>query len=193
VLAQEATRAAAAGQSELAATLEQQVERMRRHVEYHLAHARAAASGPSLGARTRLADSLEALDRTLRRLYAERSLRLDFDVPTELAVRVDRQDLDEILGNVLDNACKWARSRVAVACSREHDDVLIAIDDDGPGLPEPMREAVLQRGVRADEAAPGSGLGLAIVRDLAQLYGGRVELDSSPLGGLRAQLRLPAA
>ena len=192
VLAQEAGRAAAAGQPELAATLEQQVERMRRHVDYHLAQARAAASGPSLGARTRLAESLEALERTLRRLHAERSLRLELDVPAELAVRVERQDLDEMLGNLLDNACKWARSRVAVACSRAPDGVVIAIDDDGPGLPEPMRETVLQRGVRADEAAPGSGLGLAIVRDLAQLYGGGVELSTAPLGGLRARLRLPA-
>ena len=92
-----------------------------------------------------------------------------------------------MLGNLLDNACKWARSRVIVT-STMHDDCLsIAVDDDGPGLDPSMREAVLQRGVRADEAAPGSGLGLAIVRDLAELYGGSIAL-----GGLAAQ-RAPRA
>ena len=99
-----------------------------------------------------------------------------------------------MLGNLLDNACKWARSRVGrrprrtTACTS-----CITVDDDGPGLDASMREAVLQRGVRADEAAPGSGLGLAIVRDLAELYGGSIALDPSPLGGLRARLRLPSA
>jgi signal transduction histidine kinase len=191
VLAQEAERASALGQTELAATLRQQVERMRRHVDYHLAHARAAASGARLGARASVADSVEALARTLSRLHADRGVRLDTLIPSDHAVRVERQDLDEMLGNLLDNACKWARSRVEVSSSREQDSLVVAIADDGPGLPEPMREAVLQRGVRADEAAPGSGLGLAIVRDLAELYGGKVELSASPSGGLRARLWLP--
>jgi signal transduction histidine kinase len=193
VLAQEAGRAAAAGQAELAATLEQQVERMRRHVDYHLAQARAAASGPSLGARAGLADSLDALARTLRRLYAERALQLELLAPRELVVRVERQDLDEMLGNLLDNACKWTRSRVRVESAAADGFVLVTIDDDGPGLAEPLRATVLERGVRADEAAPGSGLGLAIVRELAALYGGDIQLAGSPLGGLRARLRLPAA
>ena len=97
-----------------------------------------------------------------------------------------------MLGNLLDNACKWARSRVGVASTLDGASVVIAVDDDGPGLDPSMRERVLQRGVRADEAAPGSGLGLAIVRDLAELYGGSIALDRSPLGGLRAELTLPA-
>jgi signal transduction histidine kinase len=105
--------------------------------------------------------------------------------------RGQREDLDEMLGNLLDNACQWARSRVAVASVGGGDFVTITIDDDGPGLEPSMREAVLHRGVRADEAAPGSGLGLAIVRDLAELYGGAIALGDSPLGGLRATLRLP--
>jgi signal transduction histidine kinase len=193
VLSQEAVRAAAAGQSELAATLEQQVERMRRHVDYHLAHARAAASGARPGTRSSVADSLAALARTLQRLHVERGIRLELQAPADHTVRVERQDLDEMIGNLLDNACKWARSAVRVASARERDAVVVTIEDDGPGLAEALRDAVLQRGVRADEAAPGSGLGLAIVRDLAELYGGGVELDAAPSGGLRARLRLPGA
>ena len=96
-----------------------------------------------------------------------------------------------MLGNLLDNACKWARSRVFLESSLDGGTLVITVDDDGPGLDPSMRERVLQRGVRADEAAPGSGLGLAIVRDLAELYGGAIALDSAPIGGLRARLTLP--
>src|SRR6266498_3260088 len=96
-----------------------------------------------------------------------------------------------MLGNLLDNACKWGKSRVAVGSSRADSDVVITVDDDGPGVPEPLWEAVLQRGVQADEAAPGSGFGLAIVRDLAELYGGSILLSQSPARGLRARLQLP--
>src|SRR5207253_3354530 len=106
-------------------------------------------------------------------------------------IRGQREDLDEMLGNLLDNACKWARTRVAVRSAASGAAVVITVDDDGPGLDPSKREVVLQRGVRADEAAPGSGLGLAIVRDLAELYGGSIALDTSPLGGLRARLQLP--
>ena len=97
------------------------------------------------------------------------------------------------LGNLLDNACKWARSRVVVEAVRREASIVITVDDDGVGLVASMREVVLQRGVRADEAAPGSGLGLAIVRDLAELYGGTIVLEASPLGGLRAVLTLPGS
>ena len=97
-----------------------------------------------------------------------------------------------MLGNLLDNACKWARSRVAVGSCANGSTITILVDDDGPGLAASMRDAVLRRGVRADEAAPGSGFGLAIVRDLAELYDGSIALNESPLGGLRASLRLPA-
>jgi signal transduction histidine kinase len=97
-----------------------------------------------------------------------------------------------MLGNLLDNACKYARSRVTIESSAHDSQVLITVDDDGAGLPASMREAVLRRGVRADEAAPGSGLGLAIVRDLAELHGGTITLDQSPGGGVRARLLLPA-
>ena len=191
VLAQEAERVRADGHPALADTLDEQVERMRRQVEYHLAQTRAAASEGAADVRCRVAVSVDGLARTMRRLHADRGVALDVAVAPDHVVRVRREDLDEMLGNLLDNACKWARSRVRVASSAEDGGVVIAVDDDGPGLDPSMREAVLQRGVRADEAAPGSGLGLAIVRDLAELYGGAIALGASPFGGLRARLRLP--
>jgi signal transduction histidine kinase len=193
VLSHEAELARAAGHAELASTIGQQVERMRRQVDYHLAHARAAASGAALGARCPVAASVDGLVRTLNRLHAERGLSFDVRVPPEHSVRVQREDLDEMLGNLLDNACKWAKSRIAVESSLDGPAVVVTVDDDGAGLDASMLEAVLQRGVRADEAAPGSGFGLAIVRDLAELYGGLAALGRSPAGGLRARLRLPGA
>jgi signal transduction histidine kinase len=126
-------------------------------------------------------------------LHAGRGLTLDVDVASEHLVRCQREDLEEMLGNLLDNACKWTKTRVRVAATRVDANVVIDVDDDGTGLDPSLREAVLQRGVRADEAAPGSGFGLAIVRELAELYGGKVWLTDSPLGGLRARLEFAAA
>ena len=192
LLTQEAERAEAAGQHDLAKSVGQQVERMRRQLEYHLAHARAAASGAAPGARCSVSASAEGLSRTLLRLHAGRGLTIDVKVPPEHIVRGQREDLDEMLGNLLDNACKWARSRVAVESSVGEGAIVITVDDDGPGLDPSLRDVVLQRGVRADEALPGSGFGLAIVRDLAELYGGSVALSTSRDGGVRARLELPA-
>jgi signal transduction histidine kinase len=136
-------------------------------------------------------DSADALARTLLRLHADRSLSIVVRVAGPHTVRVEREDLDEMLGNLLDNACKWTRTQIAVDAVETERDVVLTVDDDGPGLPAEMRQAVLNRGVRADERAPGSGLGLAIVRDLAELYRGSISLQDSPLGGLRATLTLP--
>jgi signal transduction histidine kinase len=137
--------------------------------------------------------SADALARTLLRLHAGRGITIDVRVADDHAVRCQREDLDEMLGNLLDNACKWGRRQIAVTSERRGAVMLIRVDDDGTGLDPAMREAVLQRGVRADEAAPGFGFGLAIVRELAELYGGSIALDRSPTGGLSAHLRLPAA
>jgi len=191
VLMHEADRADAAGEHDVAAEMRTQLDRMRRQLDYHLAHARAAASGAPLGARSSVAESANALARTLLRLHADRGLSIDVNVPSDHTVRVQREDLDEMLGNLLDNACKWAKSRVSITCSIDGANILITIDDDGAGLDPTMRDAVLKRGVRADEAAPGSGFGLAIVRDLSDLYGGSIALDQSDAGGVRALLRLP--
>jgi len=191
VLAQEADRAEAAGQAELATNVRQQVERMRRQIDYHLAQARAAASGASVGTQTALRGSVEGIARTLERLHGERGIDIHVDVDPAQTVRVERQDLDEMLGNLIENACRFASSRVIVTSSVEPGFAIVDVDDDGPGIEPSMREAVLRRGVRADEAAPGSGLGLAIVRDLAELYGGEISLVEGSGGGLRARLRLP--
>jgi signal transduction histidine kinase len=176
-----------AGHENLDITLRQLVERMQRQIDYHLARARATASS---GIRCSVLPSVEGLARTMRRLHAERELIIDVDLSPAHEIRGRREDLDEMLGNLLDNACKWARSRVAVSSSVDGALLVIAVDDDGPGVDPSLREQVLQRGVRADQQMRGSGLGLAIVSDLAELYGGAVTLETSPLGGTRARLAL---
>jgi signal transduction histidine kinase len=192
VLAHEAQQVRAAGQEQLAAEIDQQIERMRRQIDYQLAHARSAAAFASPATCTSIAASVEGLVRALERLHAERDLRIEVDVPASHAFRGQREDLDEMLGNLLDNACKWSRTQVRLTCSKVAEGIVIAVDDDGPGIEPSMREAVLRRGIRADEAAQGSGLGLPIVRDLAEIHGGSISLEESPLGGARALLRLPA-
>jgi len=192
VLVHEAEQARLAGHVALADTLTAEIDRMRRQIDYHLAQARAGASAATAGTRADVANSIAALLRTMARVHADRKLSFaERSMPAD--ARVEAQDLDEMLGNLLDNACKWARTTVQISVELRGDLVAIMIDDDGPGLDPGMRDAVLSRGVRADESAPGSGLGLAIVRELAVLYGGAIELRKSPLGGLRAELTLPAA
>jgi len=193
VLLHEADSADRAGQADLAAAIRQQVHRMQRQMDYHLAHARAAASGAAPGTRCDVGEAAEGLARTLRRLYADRHLTLTQSIAAGHAVRAERADVEEMLGNILDNACKWAATRITLSAAGDGPIQVITIDDDGPGVDDALRESVLQRGVRADETAPGSGFGLAIVRDLAGLYGGSVVLSRSPLGGLRVTLTLPSA
>jgi signal transduction histidine kinase len=193
VLAQEAERMQAAGHVEVASILGEQIERMRRQIDYHLAQARAAASGATPGARCAVRESADGLARTLHRLHAARGVAIEVTVDPSHVVRVQREDLDEMLGNLLDNACRWARTRVGVTSVIDDGVIAIDVDDDGPGVQPSMRDVVLQRGVRADEVSPGSGLGLAIVRDLSDLYGGSITLEGSPAGGLRARLELPSA
>ena len=177
----------------LARTVREQVAGARRQIDYHLARAQAAANRLP-GTRTALAPVIDGLMRAMHRLHAEQALDLAVQpMADNPCFHGDVQDLQEMLGNLLENACKWARHRVEVNAGVANGVLWITIDDDGKGLPAAQRSAVLQRGVRADEQVPGSGLGLAIVSDLAQLYGGSVSLEDSPLGGLRARLTLPAA
>jgi signal transduction histidine kinase len=191
LLAQEAERAQSAGYHELASAIDQHIDRMRRQVDYHLAHARAVASGKTSGIYCKASDAVDGLVRTLTKLHADRGLIIRLDVAPDHMVCGQREDLDEMLGNLLDNAYKWARTTVTVRSFETRDHVIIVVEDDGPGLNSTDRENVLQRGVRADETAPGSGLGLAIVRDLAELYGGTIALCESSLGGLQARLEFP--
>lgn len=185
---------AAAGEpGPFAALVREQVAMARTQVDHHLARARAAAAVATPGMRTPVGPVIAGLARVMNRVYAERGLQLELaPCPPEVVFHGETQDLQEMIGNLLDNACKWAGSRVEVRATREAAELRITVDDDGPGLPAPVRDAVLDRGVRADEQTPGTGLGLAIVRDLALLYGGDIGLASSPAGGLRASLRLPA-
>ena len=178
----------------LAPLVTEQVALAQRHIHWHLARARAAATGHLPGQRTPLAPLLDGLLRVMDKLHAARALDLDGgDVPADWAFAGEEQDLQEMLGNLLDNACRSARTAVRVRVQREGAQLQMAVDDDGPGIAPEQRAAVLQRGVRLDESLPGSGLGLAIVVELATLYGGALTLDSSDLGGLSARLTLPAA
>jgi signal transduction histidine kinase len=169
----------------------------RRHVDWHLARARAAAAQGVPGARVELQPVVSGLLRAMERVHAERGLALQSGaVASGLAFAGELQDLQEILGNLLDNACKWARHEVHVSAAAVESGtgsrLQVVIDDDGPGIDAALRGAVMARGARLDESVPGSGLGLAIVNELAGLYGGSVHLGSSPAGGLRVAVELPA-
>lgn len=177
----------------LACFVTSQVDAIRRHVDYHLSRAQAAASTQVPGMRTDVASAIDGLVRVMQRVHAER--HLEFVVlpgDASLAFRGEEQDLQEMLGNLIDNAAKWARSRIEIQVSQEAGRLGVKIDDDGKGVAEAERERVLKRGVRADEHVPGTGLGLAITMDLAQMYGGDLVLNASPLGGLQVSLLLPA-
>lgn len=179
-------------QNELARLVVDQVDTARKQVDYHLTRAQAAATTRMPGTRTPLLPIIDGLVRAMQRIHAERALELRVQpMPETLAFRGDAHDLQEMLGNLLDNACKWASHRVEINAASNGDQLLITFDDDGQGLAAEQRESVIQRGVRADEKVSGSGLGLAIVADLTQMYGGGVVLQDSPLGGLRVVLTLP--
>jgi len=179
---------------ELARLVSGQVDMARKQIDYHLSRSRAAASVRVPGARTPVSPILDGLVRVMRRIHIERNLELLVRPHGGPVVfRGEEQDLQEMLGNLLDNACKWASQRIEVSLAVADKELLITLDDDGCGIAEAERERVISRGERADEQVPGSGLGLAIVDDLARLYGGRIELADSPLGGLRVVLALPVA
>jgi signal transduction histidine kinase len=180
-------------EDELALLVATQTEMARKQVNYHLARAQAAASVHLPGARTPLQPVIEGLARTMRRIHAGRNLELIVQpFPAPLAFRGEEHDLQEMLGNLIDNACKWAASRIEICARVEQGRLLVSVDDDGKGVAAEQRETVLRRGIRADEQVPGTGLGLAIVDDLAHMYGGQLALAVSPLGGLQATLTLPA-
>jgi signal transduction histidine kinase len=176
----------------LADSVKRQVATMRRQIDHYLARARAAGALDVLGNRTPVKPVLDDLARVLMRIHAARAIVIDVECAVALAFRGERQDLEEMAGNLIDNACKWAHSRVRVQASRNGAMLNLIIGDDGAGLDEEERAQVGERGERLDESVPGFGLGLAIVRDIAKLYGGNFELGESELGGLEARLTLPA-
>jgi len=186
----------AAGDGPLPQIVKTQTAIMRDQVQYYLDRARAAALSGALGGATEIAPSLEALIRTFEKIAQGRGVSGHQEVAAGLRFRGEKQDFEEMLGNLLDNAFKWARSRVEVSVAPQAPGQLglltLLIDDDGQGLPADAIAEVMKRGRRLDETTPGSGLGLSIVVELAKLYGGELTLQPSPLGGLRARLTLPA-
>lgn len=187
--------AATAQSPDLADTVIREAAVMRRQVDHHLARARAVGRRAVGQARARVADSVEAVLRAVTRLY-ERT-RFDLDGNREAQVAIERQDLDEILGNLIENAAKYGGGSVFVTIDAVPGDARfceIWVEDDGAGIPEADRSRLFDRGARLDTGKPGTGLGLAIVRDVAEIYGGAVELaESEDLGGLLVRLRLPRA
>lgn len=180
--------------SALPALVAEQVALAQRQLDWQLARARAAATQGLPGQRSALAPVLQGLLRVMGKVHAARELRWQAPSPDDnLQFAGESQDLQDMLGNLLDNAARWANRVVAVAAQRAGNRLQITVDDDGPGIAPERRSAALARGTRLDESAPGSGLGLHIVAELAGLYGGTLELGDSALGGLQARLTLPAA
>jgi len=187
-------QAASGDGSPLGQVVREQTEAARRQVDWHLARARATAHKAFGAEQAAVAPVLAGLLRVMERVFAARGLRLHtHDIAPEARCACAVQDLQDMLGNLLDNACKWARREVVVGLEAHTGVWCVVVDDDGPGVDATRRDAVLARGVRLDETVPGSGLGLHIVQELAQVYGGALALDDSPLGGLRVRLTLPVA
>jgi signal transduction histidine kinase len=193
------TNEARAAEGPLAAKVTEQAELLRLQVTHYLDRARIAARAKVIGAFTEIEPVIDSLVRAMERIHEDRHLDIAVDVPA-VRFRGERQDLEEIVGNLVDNACKWAKTSVSVtgtyrapAGEDAAGTITLAIDDDGPGLTAEERAEATRRGRRLDESKPGSGLGLSIVTDLVALYDGRLRLDRAPAGGLRAEVELPAA
>lgn len=185
---------AGAERGALPEVVRRQADLMRAQVDHHLRRARAAARAQNVGERTPVEPVLDELAVMLERVFQDKGVTVDWRAPEDLCFRGERQDLQEIAGNILENACKWAKARVRAAAEKTGEGTLrIVVEDDGPGLPADQREAVFKRGARLDETAPGSGLGLSIVDELVRAYGGRIALDESGWGGLKVVFELPAA
>jgi signal transduction histidine kinase len=192
VMANAAAKESSVESGGLAEVTRHQVAAMSEQIDHHLSRARTVAAGGVLGVRTGVSTVAEELRRALGRIHAERGIAISVQGDPGLIFLGDRQDLQEMLGNLMDNACKWARAEVRIGLDRQGDRLVLRVEDDGAGLAPEAGVRILDRGRRDDEAVAGSGLGLAIVRDVAALYGGAVALGDSHLGGLGATLDLPA-
>jgi signal transduction histidine kinase len=173
--------------------LDTQLDAMQKHIDYYLRQARVAARGGVVGVRTDVSPVVDDMLRTLAKMHRDKAVNAQVAGDTDLVFRGERQDLDEMLGNLIENAFKWTRGRVRVTLARAGGNAVIDVEDDGPGIPLDQRATVFGRGHRADEAKPGAGLGLAIASDIAGMCGGSITLEDSDLGGLKARLTLPAA
>ena len=184
--------AATAKSSDLAETVIREAATMRRQVDHHLARARAVGRRGHAHSRAMAWESLQSVERAVAVLYP--NVRIDSTGDKKALVRVERQDLDELLGNLIENAAKYGGGSVFVTIAKVQNMVEIVVEDDGPGIPAAERLRIFDRGARLDTGKPGTGLGLAIVRDVAEIYGGSVGLEESEdMGGLLVRLRLPLA
>jgi signal transduction histidine kinase len=190
--------ASAHGADPFATKVLEQADVMRDQVAHHLERARIAARLTVIGTVTEVAPAIEALRRTMEKIHRDRGILIEVVADPQARFRGEKQDLEEMVGNLVDNACKWAASRVFIEVGLERPVepgagplLRVIVDDDGRGLSPAERGQVARRGQRLDESKPGSGLGLSIVVDLAALYGGSLSLGSAPIGGLRAELVLP--
>ncbi|MEM9009724.1 MAG: ATP-binding protein [Pseudomonadota bacterium] len=172
----------------MALPMRRQVDRINTYLDRHLSRSRAAGTGHR---RAEIAASARDIVTALGPEFEGKGLEVALDVPDDLVFHGDEADLYELLGNLVDNARKWARWQIQVSARTAEHGLVVEIGDDGPGVPEAERERIFARGQRLDEAAPGHGLGLTIVREIVQLYGGGVTIDASPLGGARVTLRIP--
>ncbi|MEJ2385440.1 MAG: ATP-binding protein [Xanthomonadales bacterium] len=163
------------------------------NIDHYLTRARASGHSDAFGYQTSIKSVVEDLRYAVERMYGDRDIGIELCSKGDCRFRGDGQDLEEMLGNLIENACKWANEKVEIRCRLNDDRLTLSVEDDGPGIPEEDRAAALERGRKLDESTAGYGQGLSIVRDIAELYGGEVRLESSLLGGLRVDLELPAA
>jgi len=172
--------------------IREQTVAMSNSVDRYLSQARIAGTAGVLGARADVNKIIGDLCFSMERLYQQKKLDIQCSGLERCWFRGEAQDLEEMLGNLMDNACKWARTQVLIRAKRADHRLMIVVEDDGPGIPEQRQVEVLRRGHRLDEKVPGSGLGLDIAQDIAGLYRGSITLDRGSSGGLRVQLDLPA-
>jgi len=181
----------ASGQSQLDNVVRRQADAMQTNVEHYLKRARMAARAETIGARTDVRPVIDGLARLLNRLFDARGIEVTVEGAASALFRGEQQDFEEMAGNLMENACKWAASEVRVRISDQAQGLVVTVEDDGAGLTEAERQAALKRGVRLDETTPGTGLGLSIVKELAELHKGELQLGVAELGGLSATLRFP--
>lgn len=175
--------------------VERQSTLMKNQVDHHLQRARAATRGQMIGTSTLVEAVVSSMERTLSRIYGEKDIDFDIQCREALYFRGEKRDLDDLLGNLMDNASKWTKDSVRVRADIIPDDptqLLLTVEDNGPGLPDDEFAEAIKRGIRLDETTPGTGFGLAIVNDLAKAYKGKLVLSKSSMGGLQASLTLPA-
>ncbi len=195
VLQNEAADPANVDAAAMAAKVREQTRAMNEQITHNLNRARMAAHTNVIGAITPVSEVIEGLARVMRKVHQDKGLMIHVTIPEDMKFRGERHDFEEMVGNLIDNACKWANSHVVIRASKlrgkSRDSMILTVVDDGPGLPEDTETSALSRGERLDESKPGSGLGLSIVRELVRIYDGNLVLESSEVGGLRVRLTLP--